>query len=180
MVNSTHMDLQHIHITECWGQLFENVQKIYLQFHTKHFNRVPWSRGSILDSHAEGPGFDPRELQDFFSSVFKAFGNIFGPWANKAQGLLIKRCFQAFGDNNLTTKTAGGPRAARHFSKVVRAPECLSNLFIFLYDFCKISGVSKHFSVFVSSSMSIKLVNIFVWLLQHPWSVWRSQTLFWS
>ena len=120
------------------------------------------------------PGSNPGRCKMFFFS-FHSIWNFFCPWAKWAQGLLIESCFQPFGDNNLTTKTAGGPRGARYFSEVVKAPECL---FVWLLqDFWSLEAFLCSCK---SSSMSIKLVNIFVWLLQHPWSVWRSQTLFWS
>ena len=76
-------------------------------------------------------------------------------------------------------KTPGVPRGPKYFSEVVEVPECLSSLYIFLYDFYKTTGVPeghKQFSVICrSSKMSVKLVNIFLWLLEDSLSSWRSQ-----
>ena len=51
--------------------------------------------------------------------------------------------------------TSGVVLGPKHFSEGVEAPECLSSLWIFLYDFYKTPGVlggPKHFSEVVESS----------------------------
>ena len=50
------------------------------------------------------------------------------------------------------------PEGPEHFSEVVKAPECLSSLEIFLYDFHKTPGVPEgpeHFSKVVESLESL-------------------------
>ena len=46
-------------------------------------------------------------------------------------------------------KTPGVPGVPEYFSEVVKAPECILSLEIFLYDFYKTLGVSRDPDIFL-------------------------------
>ena len=66
MVNSTHIDLQHILSRGCWGQVFEAALISYTQNQLLSFIKLVWSSGMHSGLSPRRPGFNPWPRQYFF------------------------------------------------------------------------------------------------------------------
>ena len=82
MVNSTHMDLQHILTRGCWGPFFEDIINIFFQILHLIFIKFLWLNWlRRWSSNGEVKGSNPARAWNFFFHIFLFFATFFKPWA---------------------------------------------------------------------------------------------------